>query len=50
MFLEVRSAAGGNEAKIWATDLMRMYMRYASSKKWKVTPLDEMRRLRQTNL
>lgn len=42
MFLEVRSAAGGNEAKIWATDLMRMYMRYASGKKWKVTPLDEM--------
>ena len=42
VFLEVRSAAGGNEAKIWATDLMRMYMRYATSNNWKVTPLSEM--------
>ncbi len=40
-YVEIRAAAGGDEAKIWATDLMRMYMRYAESKGWKVTPLDE---------
>lgn len=40
-FVEIRPAAGGDEAKIWATDLMRMYMRYAAQKGWKVSPLDE---------
>ena len=40
-FVEIRSAAGGDEAKIWAGDLQRMYMRYATNKGWKVTPLDE---------
>lgn len=40
-FLEIRSAAGGDEAKIWATDLMRMYMRFAVNKNWKVIPLDD---------
>lgn len=38
-FIEVRSAAGGNEAKIWATDLARMYMRYAAKKGWKANQL-----------
>lgn len=40
-YIEVRPAAGGDEAKIWATDLMRMYARYANKKGWKVTPVDE---------
>ncbi|OGY09647.1 MAG: hypothetical protein A2700_02085 [Candidatus Blackburnbacteria bacterium RIFCSPHIGHO2_01_FULL_44_64] len=40
-YLEVRPAAGGDEANIWATDLMRMYMRYAAKKNWKVTPVDD---------
>lgn len=40
-YLEIRAAAGGNEAKIWATDLIRMYMRYATKKDWKVSPIDE---------
>ena len=40
-FVEIRAATGGDEAKIWATDLMRMYMRYAGSKNWKVENLDE---------
>ncbi len=39
-FIEIRSAAGGDEAKIWATDLMRMYMRYAEKSGWKTTPVD----------
>lgn len=29
--LEVRQGAGGDEAKIWATDLLRMYMRFIES-------------------
>lgn len=40
-YVEVRPGTGGDEAKIWATDLMRMYMRYAAKKGWKVTPIDE---------
>jgi peptide chain release factor 1 len=40
-YIEIRPAAGGHEAKIWATDLLRMYLRYASKKGWKVSPVDE---------
>ena len=40
-YIELRSAAGGDEAKIWASDLIRMYMRYATKKSWKVAPLDD---------
>ena len=40
-FVEVRSAAGGDEAKIWATDLLRMYMRWAGKKNWKVSSIAE---------
>ncbi len=38
--LEIRGATGGDEANIWASDLTRMYTRYALSKGWKVTPID----------
>lgn len=40
-YIEVRPAAGGDEAKIWATDLLRMYTRYAIKKNWKTSPVDE---------
>jgi peptide chain release factor 1 len=40
-YIEIRSAAGGDEAKIWATDLLRMYIRYATKKGWRVSPIDE---------
>src|SRR4030043_912488 len=40
-FMEVRGATGGDEAKIWAKDLIRMYMHYALKKGWKITPIDE---------
>ena len=40
-YIEIRSAAGGDEAKIWANDLMRMYMRFAGKMNWKVTAVDE---------
>ena len=34
--LELRAGAGGDEAKIWATDLLRMYTRYSQTKNLKV--------------
>jgi peptide chain release factor 1 len=41
VYIEIRSAAGGDEAKIWASDLMRMYMRYAIKNNWKTRPIEE---------
>lgn len=40
--IEIRGGAGGDEAKIWANDLMRMYTRYAESKDLKVELIDEL--------
>ena len=37
----MRGAAGGDEAKIWASDLLRMYLRFATKKGWGVSQLDE---------
>lgn len=39
--LEIRPGVGGDEARIWATDLLRMYLKYAASKGWKTTLIDE---------
>lgn len=39
--LEFRAGPGGEEAKIWANDLLRMYTRYASIEGWKTTELSE---------
>jgi peptide chain release factor 1 len=41
VYLETRGATGGDEAKIWASDLFRMYFRYATKKNWKVAPIDD---------
>ncbi|MBU0572307.1 PCRF domain-containing protein [Patescibacteria group bacterium] len=41
VYIEIRSAAGGNEAKIWATDLARMYTRYATKNNWKTRTIGE---------
>lgn len=38
--LEIRSAAGGDEAGIFAGDLLRMYQRFAEGKKWRVEQID----------
>ena len=38
--LEIRSAAGGDEAGIFAGDLLRMYTRFAQIKGWKVEEID----------
>lgn len=39
--IEVRSATGGDEAKIWAADLMRMYTRFAQIKGWQIVQIDQ---------
>ncbi len=39
--LEVRAGVGGDEAKIWAGDLLRMYQRYAEALKFKVQQVEE---------
>ena len=38
--VEIRSAAGGDEAAIFAGDLFKMYQRFCESKKWKLEVLD----------
>ena len=40
VIVEIRAGAGGDEAGIFAGDLMRLYTRYAEAKKWKVEMLD----------
>lgn len=40
-YLEIRGATGGDEAKLWGGDLLRMYIRYAFKKGWKVVQLDD---------
>jgi len=39
VIMEVRAAAGGDEAGIWAGDLFRMYQRYAERHRWAVETL-----------
>lgn len=39
--IEIRGGTGGDEAKLWAKDLLRMYTRYATSKSWKTEWYDE---------
>ena len=38
--LEVRAGTGGEEASLFAAELLRMYLRYAERKGWKATILD----------
>ncbi|MBV9385159.1 MAG: peptide chain release factor 1, partial [Chroococcidiopsidaceae cyanobacterium CP_BM_ER_R8_30] len=41
IMLEIRAGTGGDEASIWAGDLVRMYSRYAESQHWRVKLLSE---------
>ena len=41
IILEVRAGAGGDEAALFAFELMNMYARYAESKGWKTKLIDE---------
>lgn len=40
VFLEIRAGTGGEEAALFAADLLRMYSRYAEQKGWKVEVVD----------
>ena len=41
IIVEIRGAAGGDEANIFAGDLFRMYTRYAETQGWKIQLMDE---------
>ncbi len=38
--LEIRPGTGGDEAALFAADLLRMYQRYAERKGWKMEPIE----------
>ncbi|MCL4389799.1 MAG: PCRF domain-containing protein [Patescibacteria group bacterium] len=38
IIIEIRGAAGGEEAKLWGQDLLRTYSRFAQAQGWRVTP------------
>ncbi len=41
VFLEVRAGTGGAEAALFASDLLRMYLRYAESRHWQAETISE---------
>src|SRR4051812_33461436 len=40
VFVEIRAGTGGDEASLFAAEIMRMYIRYAEMKRWKVDVTD----------
>jgi peptide chain release factor 1 len=40
VFVEIRAGTGGDEASLFAAEIMRMYIRYAETKRWKVEVTD----------
>src|SRR5687768_12773796 len=40
VFVEIRAGTGGDEASLFAAEIMRMYIRYAETKRWKVEMTD----------
>ncbi len=40
VFVEIRAGTGGDEASLFAAEMLRMYVRYAESKRWKVDVTD----------
>ncbi|MGQ9867050.1 MAG: peptide chain release factor 1 [Pseudanabaenaceae cyanobacterium] len=41
IMLEIRAGTGGDEASLWAGDLLKIYSRYAESQGWRVNLLSE---------
>lgn len=41
VFIEIRAGAGGQEAALFAADLLRMYTNYALKKGWRASVVDE---------
>ena len=42
LYIEIRGATGGDEAKLWGQDLLRMYSRFATKRGWKQSQIDEL--------
>ncbi|HEX6177203.1 MAG TPA: peptide chain release factor 1 [Thermoanaerobaculia bacterium] len=40
VFVEIRAGTGGDEASLFAAEIMRMYVRYAERRRWKVDVTD----------
>jgi peptide chain release factor 1 len=40
VFVEIRAGTGGDEASLFAAEIMRMYIRYAEMQRWKVDMTD----------
>ena len=40
VFIEIRAGTGGEEAALFASNLLRMYMKYAELRRWKVETID----------
>jgi peptide chain release factor 1 len=40
VFVEIRAGTGGDEASLFAAEVMRMYIRYAETRRWKVDVTD----------
>jgi peptide chain release factor 1 len=40
VILEIRAGTGGEEAALFAAELLRMYMKYAEQRRWKVETID----------
>ena len=40
VFVEIRAGTGGDEASLFAAEIMRMYIRYSEQKRWKVDITD----------
>lgn len=43
VYIEIRAGAGGDEAGLFAADLLRLYTRYAEAQNWKIEIVDENR-------
>ena len=41
-YIEIRGATGGDEAKLWGQDLLRMYSRFATKRNWKQSQIDDL--------
>ena len=39
VMLEIRAGTGGDEAAIWAGDLVKVYQKYAESQRWTISPV-----------
>ena len=40
-FSQIRAGTGGDEAGLWAADLLRMYQRYSDNQRWKASIVSE---------